>query len=167
MVCILPHYILIKITFMTISTNTNPGQPIYQLIVILEDAKKGYLKAAEKIKDEVLRLLFRNFGQQKIRYINELRQLVFRLDEGSDIDPFTLSLLQRTCINLKYGFGFNYRTGVVQSCIQNEEAALQNYSTVLQQVQQYDEVRWILQQQVNGIKTVLNTIKEYTAKSYC
>ena len=152
---------------MSISTNTNAGQPIYQLIVILEDAKKGYLKAAEKIKDEVLSLLFRNFGYQKIRYINELRQLVYQLGEGSDIDPFTLSLLQRTCINIKYGFRFRYRNGLIQSCIKGEEFALQNYSTAIQQVQHYDEVRWILQQQVNGIKTVLNTIKEYTAKSYC
>ena len=152
---------------MTRSTNTNAGQPLYQLIVILEDAKKGYLKAAEKIKDEVLSLLFRNFGYQKIRYINELRQLVYQLGEGSEIDPFTLSLLQRTCINIKHSFRPRYKNGVIQSCIQNEEMALQNYSTAIQQVQHYDEVRWILQQQVNGIKTVLNTIKEYTAKSYC
>ena len=57
---------------MTKSTNQSAGQPIYPLILILEDAKKGYLRAAEKVKDEVLSLLFRNFGDQKIRYINEV-----------------------------------------------------------------------------------------------
>src|SRR5882757_4457380 len=124
------------------STNQSIGQPIYPLIVILEDAKKGYLKAAEKVKDQVLSLLFLNFGYQKIRYINELKQLICRLGDGSEIDQFTMSLLHRTCMQLK------------------------NDSTAIEQIKQYDEVRSVLQLQVNGIKTVLNTIKEYTAKSY-
>ena len=149
------------------STNQNLGQPIYPLIVILEDAQKGYLKAAEKVKDQVLSLLFRNFGYQKIRYINELRQLIYRLGEGSEIDQFTMSLLQRTCMQLRNSFRSYKKNDVIQSCINGEVMALANYSTAIQQIQQYDEVRSVLQQQVNGIKTVLNTIKEYTAKSYC
>ena len=152
---------------MTKSTNQSAGQPIYPLILILEDAKKGYLRAAEKVKDEVLSLLFRNFGDQKIRYINELRQLIYRLGDGSEIDQFTVSLLQRTCMQLRNGFRTLKKNAVVSSCIKKEEVALESYSTAIQQIQQYDEVRLVLQQQVNGIKTVLNTIKEYTAKSYC
>ena len=152
---------------MTKSTNQSAGQPIYPLILILEDAKKGYLRAAEKVKDEVLSLLFRNFGDQKIRYINELRQLIYRLGDGSEIDQFTLSLLQRTCMQLRNGFRTLKKNAVISSCIKKEEVALESYSTAIQQIQQYDEVRLVLQQQVNGIKTVLNTIKEYTAKSYC
>lgn len=149
------------------NTNQSEGQPIYPLIVILEDAKKGYLNAAEKIKDEVLALLFRNFGDQKIRYINELRQLVYRLGDGSEIDQFTWSLLHRTCMQLKNGFRSKTKNCLIRSVINQEKIALQNYSTAIQQIQQYDEMRSVLQQQVNGIKTVLNTIKEYTAKSYC
>ena len=152
---------------MTKSTNQSAGQPIYPLILILEDAKKGYLRAAEKVKDEVLSLLFRNFGDQKIRYINELRQLIYRLGDGSEIDQFTVSLLQRTCMQLRNGFRTLKKNAVISSCIKKEEVALESYSTAIQQIQQYDEVRLVLQQQVNGIKTVLNTIKEYTAKSYC
>ena len=152
---------------MTKSTNQSAGQPIYPLILILEDAKKGYLRAAEKVKDEVLSLLFRNFGDQKIRYINELRQLIYHLGDGSEIDQFTVSLLQRTCMQLRNGFRTLKRNAVISSCIKKEEVALESYSTAIQQIQQYDEVRLVLQQQVNGIKTVLNTIKEYTAKSYC
>lgn len=152
---------------MTKSTNQSAGQPIYPLILILEDAKKGYLRAAEKVKDEVLSLLFRNFGDQKIRYINELRQLIYRLGDGSEIDQFTVSLLQRTCMQLRNGFRTLKKNPVTSSCIKKEEVALESYSTAIQQIQQYDEVRLVLQQQVNGIKTVLNTIKEYTAKSYC
>ena len=152
---------------MTKNTNHSAGQPIYQLIVILDDAKKGYLKAAEKIKDEVLSLLFRNFGYQKIRYINELRQVAYRLSDNPDIDQYTLNLLQLTCMKLKNGFRSHQKNGVIQSCIRGEEIALENYSSAIQQIQQYDEVRLVLQQQVNGIKTVLNTIKEYTSKSCC
>jgi uncharacterized protein (TIGR02284 family) len=147
------------------ANNLQSGQPIYQLILILEEIKKGYLKAADKVKDQVLSLLFRNFGYQKIRYINELRHFVNNWGD-TEFDQFTISLLQRTCSQLKHGVKHKQH-GIVESCIKGEEAAIENYSTAIQQVRQYDEVRAVLQQQVNGIKTVLNTIKEYTAKSYC
>ncbi len=146
--------------------NQNSSLPIYNLIALLEDAKKGYLNASEKIKDEVLSLLLERFGYQRGRYSNELRQLVNRLGASSPIDQFTLSLLHRTWMDLKTTFKFGQKETVIQACIKAEETALRNYSMAIEQIQDNDEVRVILQQQVNGIKTVLNTIKEYTGKTY-
>ena len=148
------------------NTNQNISLPIYTLIALLEDAKKGYLNASEKIKDEVLSLLLERFGYQRGRYSNELRQLVNRLGESSPIDQFTLSLLHRTWMDLKTTFKFGQKEKVIQACIKAEETALKNYTLAIEQIQDNDEVRIILQQQVNGIKTVLNTIKEYTGKTY-
>lgn len=148
------------------TTNLNTGQPIYQLIMILDEIKKGYLKAADKVKDQVLSLLFKNFGYQKVRYINELKHIVYNLGDV-EFDQFTNSLLQRTCSQLKHDLRPKKQQTLVASCIKGEEVAIENYSSAIQQVRQYDEVRAVLQQQVNGIKTVLNTIKEYTAKCYC
>ncbi len=146
--------------------NQNSSLPIYNIIALLEDAKKGYLNASEKIKDEVLSLLLERFGYQRGRYSNELRQLVNRLGASSPIDQFTLSLLHRTWMDLKTTFKFGQKEKVIQACIKAEETALINYSMAIEQIQDNDEVRIILQQQVNGIKTVLNTIKEYTGKTY-
>ena len=146
--------------------NDNTGLPLYHLIAILEDAKRGYLNASEKIKDEVLSLLLERFGYQKSRYINELRQVVNQLGVNSSIDQFTLSLLHRTWMDLKNTFKFGQRDAVIQACIKGEETALKNYSTALEEIKNNDEIKIVLQQQVNGIKTVLNTIKEYTAKNY-
>lgn len=140
--------------------------PIYRLIAVLEDAKKGYLNASEKIKDEVLSLLMERFGYQRGRYSNELRKLVNRLGNSSPIDQFTLSLLHRTWMDLKTTFKFGQKDTIIQGCIKAEETALRNYTQAIDQIQDNDEVRMILQQQVNGIKTVLNTIKEYTGKTY-
>jgi uncharacterized protein (TIGR02284 family) len=145
--------------------NENVGQPIYHLIAILEDAKRGYLNAAEKIKDEVLSLLFENFGYQKSRYINELRHLVNRLGVNSSIDQFTLSLLHRTWMDLKNSFKFGQKEAVIQVCIKGEEIALENYTMAIKEIQDNDEIRSVLLQHVNGIKTVLNTIKEYTGRT--
>ncbi len=146
------------------SVNEKVGQPIYHLIAILEDAKRGYLNAAEKIKDEVLSLLLENFGYQKSRYINELRQVVSRLGVNSAIDQFTLSLLHRTWMDLKTTFKFGQKDAVIQACIKGEETALKNYTTAIEEIQGNDEIRSVLLQQVNGIRTVLNTIKEYPAR---
>lgn len=148
------------------NTAQKSGLPIYRLIAVLEDAKKGYLHASEKIKDEVLAVLMERFGYQRGRYSNELRQLVNRLGVSSPIDQLTLSLLHRTWMDLKTSFKFGQKDTIIQGCIKAEENALKNYTTAIEQVQDNDEVRMILQQQVNGIKTVLNTIKAYTGKTY-
>jgi len=144
----------------------NKSLPIYNLIAILEDAKKGYLNASEKIKDEVLSLLLERFGYQRGRYSNELRQLVNRLGESSPIDQYTLSLLHRTWMDMKTSLKFGQKDRLIEACIKAEETALRNYTMAIEQIQDNDEVSMILQQQVNGIKTVLNTIKEYTGKTY-
>ncbi|MEI9958886.1 MAG: hypothetical protein WDM90_21815 [Ferruginibacter sp.] len=54
---------------------------------------------------------------------------------------------------------------MIKACIKGEELALVNYSKILEQIPENDEAKMILQQQVNGIKTVLNTIKEYSSVS--
>ena len=141
------------------------GLPIYQLIAILDDAKKGYLHAAEKVKDEVLSLSLERFGYQRGRYCTELRQLVNRLGTTSPIDPLTLKLLNRTWMDLKTSFKFGQKEAIIKACIKGEETALRNYTWALTQMPENEEVRIILQQQVNGIKTVLNTIREYTGNA--
>lgn len=146
--------------------NQNISLTIHNLIALLEDAKKGYLNASEKIKDSVLSLLLERFGYQRGRYSNELRKLVNNMGTACPIDQFTLSLLQRTWMDLRTAFKFGQKEQVIEACIKAEETALKNYSMAIEQIEDNDEVRIILQQQVNGIKTVLNTIKEYTGKPY-
>ena len=146
--------------------NQNISLSIHNLIALLEDAKKGYLNASEKIKDSVLSLLLERFGYQRGRYSNELRKLVNNMGTACPIDQFTLNLLQRTWMDLRTAFKFGQKEQVIEACIKAEETALKNYSMAIEQIEDNDEVRIILQQQVNGIKTVLNTIKEYTGKPY-
>lgn len=144
--------------------NPNISLAIHNLIAVLDDAKKGYLAASEKIKDSVLSLLLERFGYQRGRYSNELRTLVKSMGTECPIDQFTLSLLQRTWMDLKTTFKQGQKEQVIEACIKAEETALHNYSIAIEQVEEHYEVRAILQQQVNGIKTVLSTIKEYTGK---
>ena len=146
--------------------NQNISLSIHNLIALLEDAKKGYLNASEKIKDSVLSLLLERFGYQRGRYSNELRKLVNNMGTACPIDQFTLSLLHRTWMDLRTTFKFGQKEQVIEACIKAEETALKNYSMAIDQIADNDEVRIILQQQANGIKTVLNTIKEYTGKPY-
>jgi uncharacterized protein (TIGR02284 family) len=138
---------------------------IHNLIAVLEDGKKGYLNASEKIKDSVLSLLLERYGYQRGRYCNELRTLVKRMGTECPIDQYTLSLLQRTWMDLKTSFKNAKKDEVIEACIKAEENALQNYGLAIDQVEDNYEIRAILQQQVNGIRTVLTTIKEYTGKT--
>ena len=146
--------------------NKNTGLPIYQLIALLEDAKRGYLHAAEKIRDDVLSLLFEKFGYERGRYSNELKRLARQSGASSPIDHFTLSLLYRTWMDLKPIFKLGQKEKIINACIKAEEKTLQNYSLAIAQVRDNAEVKMILQQQERGIKTVLNSIKEYTGNTF-
>jgi uncharacterized protein (TIGR02284 family) len=148
-----------------VNINQNNNEPIYHLIAILEDTKRVYLRAAEKIKDEVLSVLLERFGYQRGRYSKELQQLLHQSGASSSIDQFTLSLLYRSWMHLKAAFKFGQREAVIDACIKGEEAALENYTLALQQLQDNDEVKMLLMQQANGVTTVLNTIKEFTGKT--
>ena len=141
--------------------NQNKSLAIYNLIAVLEDAKNGYLHASERIKDSVLSLLMERYGYQRGRYSSELRKLVNSMGTTCPVDQFTLSLLQRTWMDLKSTFKYGKREQIIQGCIKAEETALKNYGQAIDQLEDNYELRIILQQQVNGIKTVLSTIKAY------
>lgn len=146
--------------------NQNISLTIYNLIAVLEDAKKGYLHASEKIKDSVLSLLMERFGYQRGRYSSELRKLVNSMGTVSPVDPFTLSLLQRTWMDLKTTFKYGRKDQIIEGCIKAEETTLKNYGQAIDQLEDNYELRVILLQQFNGIKTVLSTIKEYKGRTY-
>lgn len=146
-------------------TIENAIQPVYDLIAILEDAKKGYLNAAEKIRDEVLQLLFERFGYQRGRYSAELKQLVEKMQVSSSVDDFTLGLLHRTWMDLRCRFNRGKKETIIDACIRGEETAIANYTTAIAQIGQHHEIKIVLEQQLSGIKTVLNTIKEYTGQN--
>ena len=144
--------------------NQNKSLAIYNLIALLEDAKKGYLHASEKIKDSVLSLLMERYGYQRGRYSSELRKLVNSMGTACPIDQFTLSLLQRTWMDLKSTFKYGKSEQIIEGCIKAEETALKNYGQAIDQLEDNYELRIILQQQVNGIKTVLSTIRAYNGQ---
>jgi len=138
---------------------------IHNLIAVLEDAKKGYLNASEKMKDNVLSLLLERFGYQRGRYSDELKKIANSMGIACPVDQYTLSLLQRTWMDSKNTFKYGKKDQVIDACIKAEEKALQDYGLAIEQVEDHYEVRAILQQQVTGIRTVLSTIKEYTYKN--
>ena len=70
-------------------------------------------------------------------------------------------------MDLKANFKLGKKENIIQACIKGEETALENYTVAINQIQNNYEVKVVLEQQVNGIRTVLNTIKEYTGKTGC
>ncbi len=137
-------------------------QPVYHLIAILEDAKKGYISASERVRDDVLSILFEKLGYQRGRYSSELKNIVTRLNVPSSIDQFTLSLLHRTWMDLKSSFKFGKKEAIIHACIQGEETAIKNYTKAIEQIDEDNELREILERQLNEMNCVLNTIKEYS-----
>lgn len=133
---------------------------IHNLIARLEYLKLGYLQASYKTKDEVLALCLERFGFQRERYSMELQQIV----NISDSKFYkSRSLIKSTGYSF-LNFFFK-KADVITTCIKNDEHALINYDLAIAQLVNNDEVKRVLLQQANGIKTVIKTMKEYTGKN--
>lgn len=137
-------------------------QPVYHLIAILEDAKKGYISASEKVRDDVLSILFEKLGYQRGKYSSELKNIVSQLNVPSSIDQFTLSLLHRTWMDLKTSFKPGKKETIIHACIHGEETAIKNYAKAIEQIDEENELREILERQLSEMNCMLNTIKEYS-----
>ena len=88
--------------------------------------------------------------------------MVSQLNVPSSIDQFTLSLLHRTWMDLKTTFKFGKKETIIHACIQGEETAIKNYTKAIEQIDEENELREILERQLNEMNCVLNTIKEYS-----
>lgn len=105
---------------------------INSLIIINNDRSEGYMKAAEEAKDAELKSLFTKFSQQSKTFSSELRQFIPNSEEPEHDETKNSGKLFRLWMDVKAAVSSNNRKAILSSCEFGEDAAKNEYKSVLE-----------------------------------
>ena len=105
---------------------------INSLIIINNDRSEGYKKAAEEAKDSELKSLFTKFSEQSLGFSSELRQFVPTSEEPDHDETKNSGKLFRLWMDIKAAVTSNDRKAILSSCEFGEDAAKNEYKSVLE-----------------------------------
>lgn len=105
---------------------------INSLIIINNDRSEGYKKAAEESKDTELKSLFNKFSEQSRTFSSELRKFVPGSEEPDYDETKITGKLFRLWMDIKAAVTSNDRKAILSSCEFGEDAAKNEYKSVLE-----------------------------------
>jgi len=105
---------------------------INSLIIINNDRSEGYKKAAEEAKDSELKSLFNKFSEQSRGFSSELRKFVPNAEEPDHDETKNTGKLFRLWMDIKAAVTRNDRKAILSSCEFGEDAAKNEYKSVLE-----------------------------------
>jgi uncharacterized protein (TIGR02284 family) len=129
------------------------------LISIANDGKYGYENAAEDVKDETLKQMFRQYSGERAQYAEELKREVAAFGESPDKDGGPLGALHRTWMDIKAAVTSGDREAILKTCITGEEAAVKAYTEALEDENISGNIRGIISEQLSGVQVALNSIR--------
>lgn len=131
-----------------------------ELIAIAADGREGFLSAAQKIEDDILKNLFQNCSEERAAYVTQLQQEVIALNgKPKDSKGDTKGLLHRTWLNIKSSITGKNRNAILQECLNGEKSARDTYKKILEQDYITGSTRDLLNFQLAGIEKVRKEIK--------
>lgn len=105
---------------------------INSLIIINNDRSEGYKKAAEEAKDAELKSLFTTYSEQSRMFSSELRKFVPASEEPDHDETKNSGKLFRLWMDIKAAVTSNDRKAILSSCEFGEDAAKNEYQSVLE-----------------------------------
>lgn len=147
-------------------TNNNEqlSETLNDLVRINNDRVVGYEKAADQTKadDTDLQAIFLKMADQSRKYVNELDSKITEL--GCDPADGTTGAgkIYRVWMGVKNLFTGADRKSILESCEFGEDAAQKAYNEALEtDAEMNAEVRQLIMDQKNSLKTAHDTIKKY------
>lgn len=117
-------------------TTKDIKKDLKHVIVRNIDAKKGYEKAADKVRNPSLENAFRQQATQRFEFASELENNanVFGSRDLRNLDLDDSSFkgdMHRTWMDVKTAFSSDKDEAIVEECIRGEKAALEDYNELL------------------------------------
>lgn len=131
------------------------------LIETLEDGKKGFADAAEKLADSNrpdLSTKFREYSSQRASFSAELENMAARYGDYIDESGSTAAALHRGWIALKDALVGSDPEGVLDAVEQGEDHAVSEYEKALKE-DISDELRTVVNRQFTEIKSAYDTVR--------
>lgn len=140
---------------------TEVGRVIEDLVETLEDSKKGFAEAADRLAEagrDDLAVQFREYSSQRERFSAELRELAGR--HGTDIDESgsIAGDLHRAWINLKDALTADSAEAILEAAETGEDHAVAEYNDALDQELAAD-VRAVVTRQAIAVRAAHDTVR--------
>jgi uncharacterized protein (TIGR02284 family) len=106
---------------------------IDNLIETLKDGQEGFKKAAEGVSNPALKSLFRDYSQQRSRFVTALQSEARRQRETEpETSSSATGALHRGWINLKSALTGGDEHAILAECERGEDSAVEEYKKALE-----------------------------------
>jgi uncharacterized protein (TIGR02284 family) len=128
----------------------------------LEDGRKGFLEAAEKLQSTdqaALAQTFRDFSSQRAAFFSELEQMAANYGDDIDESGSATAALHRGWMALKDALAGSDAEGVLDVAEQGEDHAVAEYKRALDHDDLSPELRAVLARQFTEVKATHDRVK--------
>ncbi|MGF1598743.1 MAG: PA2169 family four-helix-bundle protein [Acidimicrobiales bacterium] len=132
------------------------------LIRTLEDGKKGFTDAAERLAGSDrpdLAATFREFAEQRARFSNELRSMAASYGDDIDESGSLSAAAHRGWMAVKDALAGADPDGVLDAAEQGEDHAVSEYESALDTDDVSAELRQVVQRQFTEVKRAHDTVR--------
>lgn len=136
------------------------GETLNRLLQKNLDAEKGFRNAADDVKDEQLKSLFKGIALQKYDFAHELRTEIRNFGQSPTEGSSVLSDVHRSWMNIRSGLSLNAETTVLKEAKKGEETAVEEYREVLKEHNFPPSTESVLLKQKDAFKTTIKRIEE-------
>jgi len=123
------------------------------------DAEKGYQKAAEHTDHNLLKSYFNRRSKERHDFGRHLKNEIIQFGETPEKTGSLTGSAHRTWMDTKALFSVNTAEAMLEESIRGEKTAVKDYEEVLKDAAIPPNTSQLLTQQMNSIKSDLNTIK--------
>src|ERR1700719_2363203 len=133
---------------------------INDLIETLKDGQKGFLQAAQAVKDSQLKSLFSEYSLQRAKFAGELQSEAISLGEHDpENSSSTARAMHRAWINLKSAITSGDDHAVLAECERGEDSAVNEYKKAMEDEDLSAPVRETISRQFTDVKNAHDRIK--------
>ena len=140
---------------------THATSTLNDVIETLKDGQEGFRTAAEDIANPELKSLFREYSQQRSKFVSELQSLARSLGEPEPEDRGSVAgALHRGWIDLKSALASRDEHAILAECERGEDVAVKTYKDALEDPDLPANVRQTLQSQFVAVKSAHDRVRD-------
>ena len=125
------------------------------------DAEKGYKKAAEIVDNNKLKQFFEEQAQNRYDFGNTLKDEIKNIGSTPDKGGSTTGDLHRAWMDIKSTFTSQDEEAILKEVQKGEEAAVEEYTNVINDTTLPPTTKTILEQQRNNVQSALQNAKNF------
>jgi uncharacterized protein (TIGR02284 family) len=130
-----------------------------KLVQTARDGVEGYRQALNDVDNDMFEPIFRDYMQQRERFIGELTQKINDLNGTVDDSPSWLGTLHRGWLDIKSAFTDGGEEAVLDECERGEQVAIDNYNEALNNETWPEEVSSLIRNQMEEIRSALDRVR--------